>query len=70
MPINDITSGYDKLISYSSAEISRMHGNKIPEKQALALSREMRKINRAEQRLWDKVRRYEIQADRLSLLVS
>ena len=74
MPIPVPTKGYDPLFDYTPKEIESMYlaEGKDPawaKAQAVAVSREIHRLNIQEQRLWDKVRDFEIPSEKITLLV-
>jgi len=61
---NDPSFGYGPLVNYSVKEITEMYlkegeNEKNAHLKAKIIQREIRRLNKAEQRLWKKVRKHE-----------
>lgn len=57
--------GYDPLIYYTTDELTEMYLKEglpleIARERAVVVKREIERLNKAEQRLWDKVREHEV----------
>jgi hypothetical protein len=74
MPYEIPTAGYDPLFDYTPEEIEQMYvAEGIPLEEARerskVIAREIIRLNRAEQRLWKKVRKHEQPSESLTLLI-
>ena len=74
MPYEIPTAGYDPLYNYTPDEIEQMYlAQGVPSQEAkersLVVAREIERMNKAEQRLWKKVRKHEQPSESLTLLI-
>jgi hypothetical protein len=68
------TKGYDPILSYTWQELKTMYikqgwNARKAEKQAKIVSKAISAMNKAEQRLWNKARKYEILMDPTDIVI-
>lgn len=68
------SKGYDAILGYSKDEIYQMYvaegmSSAVATRKAASVSQAISSLNKAEQRLWEKVRKHEVPSEKLTMLV-